>query len=397
MEKIRVYMSKLKNMATYRLGKLKTLVCEHKKRAAIILIVSAMLVSGVLWLFLRTYHDYSVVLSVARNSDTSAKYYFRDDGMICYSKDGISFTNKKQEVVWNQVFGMASPKMSTCGDYISVGDVGANSVYVFNGKGLEGKIALEKPLQDLRISKQGVLAVILSDGDANQINLYNKEGGILASIKATIGSTGYPLTLALSEDGTRLVINYIVIDGGKVHSRIVFYNFSDKETSSEPVGNFEYDQLFPKIEFVENNTVLACGEKGFNTYYFKDVATEKVNQTFDSEIKSVFVTDNRFGIIMKNDQEAKEGETIKKYVTYIYNFSGSKVSSFRFDFDYKQVAVSDTEIILYDDQECVVYTHRGHEKFQYIFDHSIENIFPSNKSGEYILFDAQNIQIIRVK
>ncbi len=50
---------------------------------------------------------------------------------------------------------MAAPKMSTCGDYMAIGDVGANSVYIFNGAGNQGEITLEKPLQDLRVSRQG--------------------------------------------------------------------------------------------------------------------------------------------------------------------------------------------------------------------------------------------------
>ena len=35
-------------------------------------------IAGTLWFFLRTYHDYSVVDTYSRNSDTSAEYYFRD-------------------------------------------------------------------------------------------------------------------------------------------------------------------------------------------------------------------------------------------------------------------------------------------------------------------------------
>ena len=101
---------------------------EHKKAFAGVVAGTLVLILGLCWIFLRTQHQYEVIDSVDRKSDTSANYYFREDGIVCYSKDGISFTNNKGEDIWNQVFGMDSPKMSTCDDYIAVGDVGANSV-----------------------------------------------------------------------------------------------------------------------------------------------------------------------------------------------------------------------------------------------------------------------------
>jgi|GEM_PF-91910 len=381
----------------YHLGRIWSWIKENKKKVAISAAAAVILLGCVFWFFLRTYHNYEVVDSMERKTDTSANYYFREDGVVCYSKDGISFTNNNGEVIWNQVFGMAAPKMSTCGDYMAIGDVGANSVYIFNGTGLEGRIALEKPVQDIRVSRQGVIAVVLSDNDANQINLYNKQGEILAGVKASISTTGYPLTLALSEDGTHLVVSYVVFSGGKISSRLVFYNFANAETSGEPAGSFEYEELFPRLEFVGEHTVLACGANGFHTYQFKDTVSEKFNYTFETEAKSIFVTDKNIGIITKNTEEAKEGKTVDKYAVKVYRFSGGKAASFTFDFDYKSVSASNSDIIFYNDQECEIYTYRGHKKFQYVFEHNIESVLPGIDSGEYILIDIQSVQTIRLK
>lgn len=397
MEKIRTYWKKIRDMIKYRFWCFKGWVKEHKRAAILGVVIFIAVIGFVFGFLLRTYHNYEVVDSMERNSDTSANYYFREDGIICYSKDGVSFTNNNGEVVWNQVFGMSSPKMNACGDYIAIGDVGANSVYIFNGSGSQGQITLEKPLQDLRVSKQGVVAVILSDDAANQINLYDKRGNVLVSVKATIDTTGYPLTLALSEDASRMAVSYVMFNDGKISTQLVFYNFSNMENSSEPIGTFTYDQLIPKLEFVNDQTVLACAEDGFRTYRFKETVLEQIQQTFETELKSIFVTDKNIGIVMKNMQEAPEGKTVDKYAVRVYNFSGGKAGSFTFDFDYKSVSASNKEIIFYNDQECEVYSYRGHKKFQYAFEHNIESILPGEKAGEYILLDAQNMQTIRVK
>lgn len=369
---------------------------EHKKRFGISVGVAAVCIGGLCWFCLRTYHSYEVVDSVQRKSDTSANYYFGEKGIVCYSKDGISFTDKNGEDVWNQVFGMESPKLSACGDYLAVGDIGANSIYIFNQNGLVDKINLEKPIQDLRISAQGVTSVVLSDGTANQINLYDKTGSILASIKATIASSGYPLTLALSEDGTHLAVSYVLFDSGKIKTQLVFYNFANKETSDTPAGEYTYDGLFPKVEFTDKNTVIACGEEGFYTYQFKNTAIENYYAAYAAEVKSLFMTENRLGVVTKNP-EAQTSEDAERYLVEIFNFSGKKKASFTFDFEYKNVSASDKDIIFSNSQSCEIYTYWGHRKFAYTFEASIENVFADTTSKQYIVLDAQNLQTIRLK
>lgn len=334
MEKILHILEKINGVLKYRLWNLKGWVKDHKKAVILGAAGFAALLGLVFGFLLRTYHHYEVVDSMERKSDTSANYYFRKDGVVCYSKDGVSFTNNKGEIVWDQVFGMAAPKMSTCG-VIWPSVMWEPTVYTYlTVQETRAEITLEKPLQDLRVSRQGVVAVILSDDAANQINLYDKQGNVLVSVKATIGTTGYPLTLALSEDASRLVVSYAMFNDGKISTQLVFYNFSNMESSSEPAATYTCDQLIPKVEFVNGQTVLACAEDGFRIYRFRETVAEQMNQTFETELKSIFMTDKHIGVVMKNTQEAPEGKTVDKYIVRAYNFSGGKAGSFTFDFDY---------------------------------------------------------------
>lgn len=397
MEKIRTFLKYLPAQIKYRFWFAIEWIRENKKtffkRSAIVFVI----IWAIFWIFFRTCHDYDVIQEVQRKGDTSVNYHFGEEGILCYSKDGVSFTNNDGEVLWNQVFGMEAPKMDDCGDNIAIGDIGANNLYILDQSGLKGKLVLEKPIQDLCISKQGIVAVILEDGAANQINMYSKEGQMLVSIKVSIGNGGYPLTMALSEDGTRLAVSYIMFNGGKVSSRLVFYDFSNKETSSEPSGAFEFDELIPRVEFVEKNTVLASGESGFYLYQCGKTVMQKHAQTFSGEAKSIFVTEDSIGIITKNPEIAKAGKTVDKYKVQIYRFSGTRAGGFTFDFDYKEVSASGKDIIFYNDQECEIYSYRGRKKFQHVFDRNIESVLPGNESGEYILLDQQKVQTITLK
>ena len=174
-------------------------------------------------------------------------------------------------------------------------------------------------------------------------------------------------------------------------------DFSNKETSGTPSGSFEYEELIPRLEFVEENMVLACGETGFYTFQCGATVVQNHSQSFSGEAKSVFVIDDRIGVIVKNPEVAKEGRTVDKYKVQVYRFGGTKAGSFTFDFDYKAVNASDKDIIFYNDQECQIYSYRGHQKFQREFEHKIDSLLPGKTSGEYILLDQQTEKTITLK
>ncbi len=386
-----------KSIIRQLLNNVKTYVIEHKE-LVIVGIVMLAVIGIVAWLNFRTFHDYNVISSVDRKTDTASEYYFREDGTITYSKDGISFENLTGDLQWNQVLDLTSPKLVSCEDYFAVGDIDANSIYVFNGQGMQGQITLENPLVDLKVGRQGVVAAILADDSLNHINMYDKNGKLLVGINATIATTGYPLTMALSPDGTRLVVSYAVFGGDKLKNQIIFYDFSNESNSSTPSGIVTSRQLIPRLEFTDNNTVVACGENSFMTYYFNDTVTELNSQDFEQSVRSLFLTDDSIGIITRNTKEPKnEGETVDRYVLTLYHLTGGQYVSFTFDDDYKTVTASEGEMILCSDRRCVIYTFGGHRKFDYTFDEEIVSVTPAMVDGRYILIDNETMQIISLR
>ena len=62
------------------------------------------------------------------------------------------------------------------------------------------------------------------------------------------------------------------------------------ESSSEPAATYTCDQLIPKVEFVNGQTVLACAEDGFFGYTDSgETVAEQMNQTFETELKKHFL------------------------------------------------------------------------------------------------------------
>ena len=68
-----------------------------------------------------------------------------------------------------------------------------------------------------------------------------------------------------------------------------------------------------------------------------------------------------------------------------------------FNFDYHYIDCSNEEIIMYNENQCVMYTYSGAEKFSYTFDNNINSLLPKQVKDEYILIDDDTIQEIKLR
>lgn len=333
--------------------------------------------------------SYEVVTSMSRGDDTSVYYCMMRKGMVKYSKDGVAMTNKSGSVLWNQTYEMASPTMTSAGDYVAVGDIGANTIYIFNEYGQLGRVSTDVPIQEIQISEQGVVAAVLSDTSSNYINLYDKQGNSLGSIKASLENTGYPLAIALSPDASKLAVSYLIVKSGSMQSRIVSYDFSDVE-SDHLLDTQELEGLYPKAAFLDSQEVVLFGEKGF-VLYQADSKKIETQENFESEINSVFCTNQKLGFIFKNEDDNG------KYRMEIYNKAGKKSSTYYFDLDYSGMTADDDEVILYNDEEMLIYQMGGRVRFRGTFNTAVTGVMPSWEDGLYWLIDDQSLREIRIR
>lgn len=333
--------------------------------------------------------SYEVVTSMSRGDDTSVYYCMMRKGMVKYSKDGVAMTNKSGTVLWNQTYEMASPTMTSAGDYVAVGDIGANTIYIFNEYGQLGRVSTDVPIQEIQISEQGVVAAVLSDTSSNYINLYDKQGNSLGSIKASLENTGYPLAIALSPDASKLAVSYLIVKSGSMQSRIVSYDFSDVE-GDHLLDTQELEGLYPKAEFLDSREVVLFGEKGFVLYQAESKKIE-TQENFESEINSVFCTNQKLGFIFKNEDDNG------KYRMEIYNKAGKKSSTYYFDLDYSGMTADDDEVILYNDEEMLIYQMGGRVRFRGTFNTAVTGVMPSWEDGLYWLIDDQSLREIRIR
>ena len=390
------------------------------------------------------YHTYKVLDVIDRNDDVSVNYHVVGEGLIRYSKDGASYTDKRGKTLWNQTFDMANAKIASCDEFMAIADIGSNQLRIFNQAGQVAVIEAAYPIANVDISEQGVTAVVLSAADASYIDMYDTKGNKLVDIKVSISQTGYPMDFAISDDGTKLAVSYMVVNDGEISSKIAFYKFgkATQSANSNVAGEFDIDMIVPKMDFINNNSLVAFGERGFKIYSMKDTPKELFNQTFEEEIKSVFYNDQYIGFVFKNaavnqagtvqtsettneqhlvveeagsTSQTSVGETgvsavdggtaesadstakMMPYRLQVYTNGGALYLEQDFDFEYHNIDCTKDEIVMYNDYECLMMTYQGKEKFRYTFENKIYNLMPKKARDEYILVDEAAIQEIRLK
>lgn len=336
------------------------------------------------------YTNYEVSNTLTRSGDTSVYYHVSPHGMIRYSKDGISLTDRSGVTVWNQTYEMSAPIMSASDTYMAIGDMEGNDIYIFNRYGQCGHLTTAVPIQAIRLSDQGIVAAILSDSTSNYINYYDQEGSELVSIKATLENTGYPLALDLSPDASRLAVSYLDISGGSVRSKIVFYDFSNTG-SNHVMREVMIDSLCPKIAFLDASRAAVFTNEGFEYFNLGTTVEEGAKVTFEDEIKSVLSGSQKIGFIFKNHDEKG------KYRIELYDREGQKTMTAYTDLDYKKVYADDEEIILFNDSDVRIYAYNGGLRFRGSMDIAVSDMVPSWETGTYWVISSQVVREIRIK
>ncbi len=341
-----------------------------------------------------TYSDYTVIKTLEYQESGAASYIKFNNNILKYSTDGISAFNMENEMLWNQTFEMQNPLVDVCDDYVAIGDYKGSKIYVLNSSGLQGQIDTTLPLQNFCVSGNGNVAVVLEEGNVTWVKLFDKKGNNIANDRTTMDKSGYPVSVAISNDGTMLCVSYLVVDSGKISSSVAYYNFGDvgQNEIDNLVSGYNYTgTVMSYVEFMNSKTSFAVGDNKFEIYK----GTEKPENIFelglDKEVKSVFYNEEYIGLVYQ------EGTSEAPFHIDVYDTSGNLVLEKDFALRYSDILFNKDYLIIYNSDECVIYTFRGKEKFNGNFKESILEMVPTNNVNKYLIVLADRTEEIQLK
>lgn len=363
-----------------------------KKTALIAAVVVALAVGVYLLINLQTYTSARALDNYTVSGASGSAYEQFADGVLKYSRDGISYLNLHGEEMWNQPYQMKNPVVDVNGSSAAVADKGGNAVLVFNEEGVRGETQTNLPIERVRVSEQGIVSVILTDENEARVLCYDAAGNLLVENKTSMNGTGYPLDVALSPDGETMQVLYLYTEAGAVKSRVIYYNFgeSGEEKTDHLVAQMEYeDTVMASGFFMDENISVAVGDNRLTIYRGGNVPEETENIEIKKQIKSVFHNEKYIGMVLKN--EGKEG-----YELRLYNTRGQVAMSENFTGDYSHVKLCGSQVIMYDGKNCSIFTRGGIRKFDGEMNSNILEIFPVPGVNKYIVMNENGLEVVRL-
>lgn len=370
---------------------------RHHQKVLGIAIGSAVLIIGAcialyFYNISRVYTEYSVVSELERDKNESIQYVLMNDMLLCYGMDGITCYDRDYKLMWNQSYEMKKPMIDVCESYAALCDQNGTKCYIFSEDGLKGEVDVQLPIERIEVANQGVVAVLVEDGDVNRINYYDRLGTLLAENKAPIEKSGYPMDISLSNDGMKMAVSYMTLETGSINTKVAFYNFDTVGANEidHLVSAQEYDgAVVPEIEFVNATTAVAFGDQFFDIFQGSEKPVERYKKDIVQEIKSVFYSETYIGIVT-------EYEGNEPYLLQVYDLTGKEMMFFPFQMSYEEIKIQNDNIYIVTDTQCLIYNFKGNLKYKGDFKENLQEVLPLETDRMIIVLD-ETIQTIKLK
>ena len=341
----------------------------------------------------RSYDSYEVVKTEA-SADNISNYRYVKGKILRYSADGASLLKSDLSAVWNVSYNMTQPCVAQFDKTILIYDRRGSDVYVYDNEGKLGSFATEMPILYACCSKAGNVACALENGDGMEIAYYSSGGSLIAAVSASAVETGYPVAMALSGNGKKLIVSYITAANGAVSTNLVFYNFqnADRGGKDKIVANINYSGIvIPDIVFVDDDIAAVYRDNGISFYNVSGKPSQTASVDVDDEIVSAFTGERFAGLIFKNKNQ------IQPYRMEIYTENGKLVSKTDMEIVYDRISLCGNEVLLSNSSELAVYTKKGVCRYFGSIDEG--NLSDVQKLGRnsYLLVTDMSTNVIELK
>lgn len=371
-------------------------LASHKKKTIIrtliiIGVIAAIAAAVVIFIQRRTFHNYKVISSSEQEDTASTKYIELGDNVLRYRGEGASLVSKEQQTLWEVDYEMQSPVVDVCDGTAVIADQGGTNMVIVDESGQLGSASVSYNIVKVRVAKQGVVAAILDGGEDTWINFYATDGSMIAENQTRVDEPGYPLDLAVSEDGTLIMVAYQFVEDGVTKSYVAFYNFGTvgQNKVDNIVSGYTYDDVvIPQVAYLNKDTAVAFRDDGFSIYHGRQIPQEESKVSVKKEIVSTFYDENNIGLVFKTGGDSK-------YTMRVYNTNGKKKFERSFSIPYTNIRMSGGYVVMNNASQVCVVTSQGALRFNGTIDEGAINDFFKVGYNRYMLVLDTGIELIK--
>ena len=364
------------------------------------LVVWGIIAAGVLALLLLifavrrnwSYHRLEVVSENVQEDTLSVSYCNVDGNILRYGPEGATLRDRKDRTLWTVNYRMQSPQVALRGETIAIYDTSGTEIVVCDREGQIGQISTDLPIRRADVSRKGNVAVLQDEGNSSWIQYYGNTGGQIATVKTAIDDPGYPMDLALSDDGETMMVSYLSYKSSIQKSLLHMYSFSSSGQSQRDnrIAEFEYtDQIIPEVTWIGEDSFVAFRESGFTVYSSGRVPEMRTEVQVDGEIQSVFCDTGHIGMVLR---DAGEGELRLR----IYDRNGSLRTEKKLEHDFRHVELVNGEVSLYQGTSVVIYSINGVKKFDGGYDGNARSIHALGRQ-RYLAVTENGTKILKLR
>lgn len=371
-------------------------IWKHRTALAVrFCILLALVVGGIFgiryYINNRSFTGYSVSSVTERTDAMNTKYETFGGKILKYSRDGISYTDEKDTLLFSITYTMQSPMLVLSGKAGAVADKNGSQIYIFDQQKQMGQITTLLPIKNISVSDQGIVAVLMEDTDSSKLEIYSSEGTLLGDGVFSLEDAGYPMDLSISADGKKLGVSFVQTEGSVLTGSVAVYNFDN--VGENYIDHLVFAQsykeyMIPEVRYFGNNTLVAVGDGILGIYQGSQIPEVVKEINFEEKIKSVFYGENQIALVF-------EGETGS--LLRLYDLRGNVQAEVSFDLNYDKIRITEQSILVYNASEMGVYSYNGKECFRYTLEESVLDIFTRKSRNKYLLVYPSETQQIKLQ
>ena len=358
---------------------------------AFVLLAAASFIGARLYFTNKAYESVSIVDSTEFFISTGSVVKRFGNYFVVYNSDCINCIDYKGEQIWNEAFQMQKPLTDISDGIIAVADYNGGTIYVMNEKEPLGRIDTGMPIRKFKVASAGYVMAVLDNSSNTPIYVYNTQGEEMLYFNTTMKGYGYPLEIAISDNGILGAVSYLNVDKGSFYSSVGFYNFGKVGQNYQDclMSSHRYQSaLVPEIRFAGINKAVAVADNRLMFYSGDQMPQSNGEILLANKIKSVYEDDKYVALVYDSD------DADHKYMAEIYDYDAKLKDKMYFDIDFSDMFFDENRVVLYNSEEIVIHTIGGVDKFVGNYDSAILAMIPTSNLRRFIIVTPDEIQTV---
>lgn len=257
--------------------------------------------------------------------------YTYNSYIYTYGKAGVKIF-KDEKLLLNDKFSIENPYVATNNDKFAITDKNSKVIRVYSSEGNMYIINSKFNILGFSINKIGSCAVILKNQDNYEIDVFDKSGKLIYSVKDINYLEGIPINVAISDNEEVLAVSYAKTQGASLDSNIVLYSIKDNKLFG---GFIKNNQFVGIIKFLTNTNLIGISEKEIFIIKVPLKAGNKEEQPkeiyknpLNNILRFVKFIDDKGYVICYGENTTNDKNTMKENEIIFYNTSGGVVGKY---------------------------------------------------------------------